>query len=176
VIPSAPRIETERLVLRARKIEDFQAFAALWADPIVTRYTTGVPVSEEDAWARFARFAGFWPVNGYGFWIAEEKAGGAVIGEAGLAEFRRDMTPRLVGKPECGWVFAPAAHGKGYATEAMRAALAWADRNLRVPAFTCIIHPENAASIRVAEKLGFVETARSTYKTKPVVVFERIRP
>ncbi|HWG85795.1 MAG TPA: GNAT family N-acetyltransferase, partial [Deinococcales bacterium] len=75
-------------------------------------------------------------------------------------------------------VLAPWAHGRGFATEAVRAALAWADRNVvgqpGGPArVVCIISPGNAASLRVAAKCGFRETARGTYKGDEVLVLER---
>ena len=63
------------------------------------------------------------------------------------------------GLPELGWVLATRVHGKGYATEAVRAAIAWGDANIRssgsgLGRTVCIIHPEHARSIRVAEKCG----------------------
>lgn len=169
----APRVETERLILRGRKAEDFDAYAALWADPEVTRYAGGSPLSREDAWAKFARAAGMWALLGYGFWSVEEKATGEVVGDAGLADMRRDMTPSLDGKLECGWAFARRTWGRGYATEAMRAALAWGDFKFRGRTFSAIINPDNGASVRVAEKLGFRQAALGLYKNAPTLVFER---
>jgi len=75
-------------------------------------------------------------------------------------------------------VLATDAHGKGYATEAARAAIAWGDANLmtaqpELGRTVCIIHPEHARSIRVAEKCGFKEVLRTTYKEEPTVLFAR---
>ncbi len=166
-----PRIETERLLLRGRTMADFDAFAAIWGDPEVARFTSGVPLSREDSWRRFA--CCYWDLVGCGSWIVVEKANGRVIGDACITDFKRNIEPSLDGKPECGWVFAPSAQGKGYAIEAMRAALKWADENFPGATFSAIIDPGNVRSIRVAEKLGFREAARTTYKAKPASVYYR---
>jgi RimJ/RimL family protein N-acetyltransferase len=64
-------------------------------------------------------------------------------------------------------------HGKGYATEAVSAVLAWGDAHFSDPRTMCLIHPDNAASIRVAQKCGFREWRRATYRSEPTIVFER---
>jgi len=66
-----------------------------------------------------------------------------------------------------GWVLTSAHHGKGYATEGVRAALAWADEHLRTERTVCLINPDNAASIRVAEKAGYDQTHRTTFNKAP---------
>jgi prepilin-type processing-associated H-X9-DG protein len=73
----------------------------------------------------------------------------------GFADFKRDITVDIDGVREAGWVLSPDIHGKGYATEAMTAALAWLDGHVAAPTSCCLIAPGNAASIRVAEKLGY---------------------
>lgn len=170
-----PVIETERLILRGRRKDDFPSYARMWADPVVARFTGGRPLSEEEAWSKFARMEGFWALNGYGFFVVERKEGSGFIGEAGAAEFRRDMTPSLSGMPEFGWGFLPDHHGKGYASEAVLAAIEWARTALAEERYCCIIAPENAASIRVAEKCGFSQAAVGDYRGEPTLVFERPR-
>jgi RimJ/RimL family protein N-acetyltransferase len=170
-----PTLETARLRLRAHRLEDFTACAALWADPIVTRYIGGTPLSAEDSWARLLRYAGHWELLGFGYWVAEEKSTGAFLGELGFAELKRDLDPPLDGIPEAGWVFSPAAHGNAYAREALQAILEWADRHFAATRTACIIHPENAASIRLAQKCGYKEAMHTTYKGKPTVLFFRGR-
>ena len=168
-----PRIETERLILRQRTMADFPAYAAMWADPAVVRHFAGGPLSEEAAWSKFARMEGFWRLCGYGFWLVEEKISGAMIGEVGLAEFKRDIDPPLGGKPEFGWVLASAAHGKGYAREAVAASIAWGEAKFQGAAFSCIIDPENTPSIRLATAFGFREAVRARYLGKEVIVYHR---
>lgn len=171
----APRIETERLVLRARTLEDLPDFAAMWKDERVYAPLTGQPLPPEEAWARFARMCGSWELCGYGAWIVEEKASGRLVGEAGAAFFSRDIEPPLEG-PEFGWVFCGDAHGKGYATEAVKAGLAWTDEAFPDARACCLISPSNAPSLRVAAKCGFVEKRRATYKNHEAIILERARP
>ena len=119
------------------------------------------------------RYAGHWQWMGFGFWALEEKATGAFAGELGFAEFRREMEPSIVGTPESGWVLAPQSHGKGYATEAMRAAVEWSDGHFGGLRTVCLIDPDNARSLRVAEKCGYGEWVRTTYKGRPTILLER---
>jgi len=166
-------LETERLRLRRPVAADFPAYARMWADPDVTRFINGAPLSEEDAWAKFMRAFGHWELVGYGFWTVEEKIGGLRVGETGFLDVRREIEPSLNGIPEIGWAFAKSAQGKGYATEAARAALGWGEARFGKVRFACIIAPENAASLRVAAKTGFREAARTTYKGEPTVMLYR---
>jgi RimJ/RimL family protein N-acetyltransferase len=166
-------IDTPRLRLRGHRLDDFAACSAMWADPAVTRYIGGRPFSTEESWTRFLRYAGCWAMMGFGFWALEEKSTGLFLGELGFADFKRDMQPSFGDVPEAGWVLTTAAHGKGYATEALRAATAWGDESPQAPRTVCMIHPDNAPSIRVAEKCGYREERRSEYRGNPVIVFVR---
>jgi RimJ/RimL family protein N-acetyltransferase len=170
-----PILETERLTLRGQREDDFVRSAAMWADANVTRYIGGKPLSEEESWTKFLRYVGHWAVLGFGYWVAEEKATGNFVGEIGFADFKRDLEPSLTGVPEIGWVLASAAHGKGYATEAVRAAVAWGDAHFEAARTACIIAPDNLESIRVAVKCGYREFVRTTYKGHPTVMFVRER-
>ena len=171
-----PVVETPRLILRGRTLADFPAVAAMQADGGVMRFIAGAPVPEEDAWSKFARMEGFWALTGIGFWLVEEKASGAVIGEVGLANFRRAIDPPLGPDPEFGWMLAAAAHGKGYASEALAAALDWGDQRFPGARFCCIIDEDNAPSVRLAERHGFRRERAASYKGKPIVVFRRLAP
>jgi|ERR1700685_94699 len=171
-----PMLETARLNLRAHRLDDFAQCAAMWADPNVTRYIGGKPLTEEEAWTKFLRYAGHWPLLGFGYWVAEEKATGNFAGELGFADYKRDIEPSLKGVPEIGWVLASHAQGKGYATEAVRAIVAWGDVHFQSPRTACIIAPENLASIRVAVKCGYRELQRANYKGKATLMFVREVP
>jgi RimJ/RimL family protein N-acetyltransferase len=169
----APVLETARLRLRGHRPEDLADSAVMWADPTVTRHIGGRPFSAEEVWARLLRYAGHWAWLGFGYWVVEDRATGAFVGEVGFADFKRDLVPSLDGTPELGWVLATRAHGKGYATEAARAAIAWGETRFASSRTVCLIDPDNVASIRVAEKLGFREYGRTTYKDEPTILFER---
>ncbi|HZP22199.1 MAG TPA: GNAT family N-acetyltransferase [Terriglobales bacterium] len=168
-----PLIETARLRLRGYRREDFFATAAMWSDPIINRYTTGKPLEPEVAWAKTLRNAGLWPVLGHGYWAIEEKSSGEFVGETGFADFHRDIEPSIVGLPELGYVLCSRAHGKGYAIEAVRAAIDWIDRQLQPQRTVCLIHEGNAASIRLAEKCGYREFHRAQYKGNSLIMLER---
>ncbi len=169
---SIPSLSTERLVLRGHRVEDFAACAALWGDPDVTRYIGGAPSPPSRAWGRILKYVGHWALLGYGYWAIEEKATGRLIGEAGLADFRREITPAIT-VPEIGWVLAPSAWGRGFASEAVAAITAWADKTFPDGRTMCLIDPQNAASIRVARKAGYHPIRTVTFSGDAVLWFER---
>jgi len=171
---AAPILETERVILRADSAEDFEAFAALWADPGVTRFIGGKPFTRGESWTRFLRNAGLWPVLGYGYWAIEDRASGAYWGNAGFADFERGIDS-IRGVPEAGWALTPQAHGQGLASEIVAAIAAWADANLPHTETACIIDPGHAASIRVAEKNGFVAEELADFGGGKTQVFKRER-
>ncbi len=150
----APTLHTERLTLRPLSLEDWEAYAAAWADPRLTAFIGGQPRTRTESWGKFLQGIGLWPLFGYGYWSFVDSASGAFLGNGGLASFERGI-PELEGYPEAGWAFVPDAWGRGLATEAMAAILAWADKALGRPEIRCIIDPGNTASQRVAAKLGF---------------------
>lgn len=169
----APTIETERLILRSHRLEDFPACSAMWSDPIVVRYIGGKPSTQQQTWMRILAYRGHWTLMGFGYWAIEEKGSGKFAGELGFADFKRDIAPSMQGAPELGWALASPFHGKGYATEAVRAVLEWADANLTSQRTVCLIDPENAASIRVAEKAGYRQFDRAVFGEKPTLFFDR---
>jgi RimJ/RimL family protein N-acetyltransferase len=91
----------------------------------------------------------------YGYWAVEEKASSRYVGELGFADFKRDIVPSIEGMPELGWALVPKFHGRGYATEALKAVVGWGDYHFADRRTVCIIHPDNHRSFRVAEKLGY---------------------
>ena len=139
----------------------------------MTRFIGGKPFTREEVWARLLRHVGHWALLGYGLWAVEEKDTGAFAGGIGFLDGKRDIVPSLEGMPEMGWVLSPRAHGNGYATEAVRAALTWGEAHFGKTKTVCIIEPENRASIRVAEKCGFHAWRNTTYKDKSIVIFAR---
>ena len=92
-----PTIETERLILRAYTLADFDAFAAMWADPDVVHFIGGRSFSREQSWQRFLTRAGGWQHLGFGFFATFEKDSGQLVGEAGFHEARRIIDPPLEG-------------------------------------------------------------------------------
>lgn len=146
-----PTLETERLRLRPFRRSDLDDYATLRADPEVMRYLVGGAAEPWDrgrSWRHLAFLLGHWQLGGSGMWAVERKETGMFLGVVGFAE------PE--GWPGCelAWVLARRWWGNGYATEAARAALDYAFTVLKRNRVISLIHPENRASIRVAERLG----------------------
>jgi RimJ/RimL family protein N-acetyltransferase len=175
-LSTAPEILTARTRMRAHRIADFEAMVAMWRDDIVTRFILGRPSTASETWSRLLRYIGHWQALGFGYWAIEDRETGRFIGEAGFANYQREIEPPLGDAPEAGWVLAPEAHGKGIATEVMTAALDWADRNFADPKTVCIFDPEHLGSMRVATKLGFQPRHLATYMDMPTQVMTRLRP
>jgi len=172
---AAPTIETPRLVLRARRAEDFPAFAALQADALFQRYISGAAIGAQEAWSKFCQMAGCWDLHGYGFFLVVDKASGDYVGDTGVAEFHRAIEPSHVGVPEAGWGFAPHVWGTGFAGEAVAAALAWFDGAFDHPETCCIIAPDNDASSRLARRNGYRLAYSALLKGEPIDVYRRPR-
>lgn len=164
---------TRRLRLRRPRMNDFGASAAMWADPEIVRHISGKPSTAQQSWGRLLTYIGHWTVFRFGYWVVEERTTGAFVGEVGFANYRRDIEPAIT-VPELGWVIARGSWGKGYATEAAGAAIAWGRRRFTETAETaCIIAPENRASIHVAEKLGFTLACETSYMQLPTLIYRR---
>ena len=139
-----PRLETDRLILDAHRREDLEPFAEMWADPEIVRHL------------------------GYGPWIVRDKRSGRFVGEVGFADFLRNVQPSVGPYPETGWVLARWAHGQGFATEALAAAIEWLKHERTHAKIYCLVGEESRASIRVAEKNGFSFSGIVHVNEKPV--------
>lgn len=142
------RLETARLIMRMIRLEDFEAYAALGADPEIMRFLGGKTWDRLESWRNMCAMIGHWHFRGYGIWAVEEKASGSFIGRIGL------HYPETWPGFELGWTLARHAQGKGYATEAAGRALEYAFTELDRDHVISLINPENLPSIRVAERLG----------------------
>ena len=101
-----------------------------------------------EAWRHLAYLIGHWQLRGYGHWAVEERSSGKMIGRLGF--FNPEGWPGF----EIGWTLSRESWGKGYATEGARRALHHAFTEMGRDHVISLIHPENKASIRVAERLG----------------------
>jgi RimJ/RimL family protein N-acetyltransferase len=145
--PTDIRIETERLVLRLPRIEDFDRYAQMLGDEETARYIGG-SLPRAAAWRRFLQMPGAWMVQGFAMFSIEDKATGRYLGQ--LGPWRPDGWPGN----ELGWTFHRDAWGHGYATEAGIAALDWAFTRLGWDDVIHCIDPGNVPSQRVAQRLG----------------------
>jgi RimJ/RimL family protein N-acetyltransferase len=142
-------ITTARLRLRPWRIDDYETYARWCGDPEIVRHLgNGRPLSRGEAWRHLAYLIGHWELRGYGLWAAELSASGQLVGRVGL------QNPEGWPGIEVGWLIDPAFQGQGLATEAGAAALRWGFETLDTPHICSIIHPDNVASRRVAQRLG----------------------
>lgn len=143
------RRETPRLLLRPPEAADLDPFVDIHGDPEVLAHLTlqGDP-GRAGAWRMLALLAGHWHLRGYGQWTVIEKASGLVVGRVGL--WQPEGWPGL----ELGWVIRRSHWNRGYATEASRDAIVFAFDVVGADHVISMIQPENARSIRVAEKIG----------------------
>jgi len=168
-----PVLTTERLILRAHEGGDLPAAFATWSDPRVVRHIGGETFNRTQCWSRILNYRGLWDVLGFGYWAVTDRESGTFLGDVGFADFKREIEPSIEGMAEAGWVLSPQAEGRGYATEAVTAALTWYDETFPGREAVCIIAPDNKASMRVAEKCGFRRWTETTFKGDPTVMFRR---
>lgn len=142
-----PRLETERLVLRPPSAADREPWAAMLAQAPAARFIGGVQ-GPHGAWRNLAMMIGAWQLDGFAMFSVIERASGRWIGRVG------PWRPAGWPGPEIGWALAPAFWGRGYATEAARASMAWARDALGWSRVIHLIHPDNAASRALAHRLG----------------------
>ena len=144
----APLLVTPRLRLRMLQAEDFEAYAAIHSDLEVTRFTTRSQLTREEAWKHMATIVGHWHLRGYGMWGVEEIATKKLIGRVGY------HSPEGWPEFELGWTIGRDFWGRGFATEAARAAPDYAFEVMRREHIISLIDPDNVRSIAVAERLG----------------------
>jgi RimJ/RimL family protein N-acetyltransferase len=140
------QLETDRLILRVPRIEDFERYAEMFAHEGTSHI--GGPLARGDAWRRFLQMPGAWALQGFAMFSLVERSSGNWIGQAG--PWQPDGWPGT----EVGYALHPDAWGKGYATEACAASMDWAFDEL---GWTDVIHtisPANVASQAVAARLG----------------------
>lgn len=143
-----PTLQTERLRLRPPRLSDFAVYADIALSPR-GRFLLEAP-DREAAWYDFMNMVACWLMRGHGLWTVERKQDGAAVGFVLIGFEPGDH------EPELGYMFAAEAEGRGYATEAARAAKVYAFHTLGFSTLVSTIDHDNAASFRVARRLGGV--------------------
>jgi RimJ/RimL family protein N-acetyltransferase len=159
------KLETDRLLLRWFREDDFPELLAMSSDPEVMKFLGGQPQTEIEAWKAMAANIGHWYFRDYGVWAVEEKSSGKLIGRIGF------MNPAGWPGFELGWTLARASWGKGYATEGARRALAYAFTEMDRDHVISCIAPENVNSIKVAERLGETVEGQTELMGKKVFLY-----
>lgn len=142
------KIETQRLILRTFREDDWRDLCVLYADEETTRYTIRHTLNEDETWRTMAVFIGHWQLRGYGPYAVEDKISGKVLGNIGL------WYPHAWPEPEIMWSLARPFWGKGFASEAARAVKHMAHEILPNIRFISLIDKDNIRSKKLAESLG----------------------
>jgi ribosomal-protein-alanine N-acetyltransferase len=160
---TVPVLRTERLVLRDWREQDRAPFAAMNADPVVMEHFV-TPLTREQSDAFVDRIVARWQVQGFGLWAVE--VDGAFAGYVGLAraDFEASFTPAI----EIGWRLDRPYWGRGIATEAARAGLAYGFDVVGLPEVDSWTAITNVRSWRVMERLGMVRDVEFEHPRCPV--------
>jgi RimJ/RimL family protein N-acetyltransferase len=143
---AVPHLQTKRMLFREFQSNDLDDYHQITSDRECMRYLGG-PVDRQTTWRLMALTLGHWALLGYGVWALTD-INSNFLGRAGL--FNQEGWPGV----EVTWTIGRDKWGKGYATEAGRASLAFAFESIGLDRVICLAHPENVASQRVARKIG----------------------
>lgn len=169
-----PVLVTDRLELWRPQVGDHVGLLALVEPEAVRRFLGPAEATPADTFARLLRNAGSWALYGYGVFVVREQGRNEVVGSCGVFHSWRGFGSGMDDVPEAGWILGEQTWGKGYASEAMQAALAWFDATHGDRRIACMIEDGHDASAAVAAKLGFVEYGRhQPDKGRALVLYER---
>lgn len=166
-------IETERLILRPVAMADHAEVAAMLSAPATAQFLGGVS-DPEGIWNKHLRNIGHWVAFGYGIFTVRRALDGAHVGQVGLGHFCRGLGKDFDPWPEASWILDGRMHGQGYALEAARAVEGWFTAQRGAGRRVCIIHPDNAPSLRVAERMGYRPYGAAAYRDARPVKLERL--
>lgn len=160
-------LETDRLYLRPLTMDDLEDVHRMHSDPETIRYASGSVKNREESfkWLEWATES--YETRGHGFWALELKSSGDYVGHAGLLAQVVDDVPET----EIAYWIAREHWGRGLATEAAIASRDYGFRSLGRARLISIIHPDNRASRRVAEKVGLRVEKSAIHKGVDVLIY-----
>ena len=168
-------IETERLVLRPFAPDDLDALVVLHAEPAFWWYPLRRGMTAEETSGFLDRvLAGNGSAERPAFHAVAERSGGTLMGWAGLSV--PDFLPEVLPAIEVGWRLGSSFWGHGYATEAAATALDWGFDQLGLASVLSIFEPDNVASGRVMDRLGFAPGYGTTHPARDLPVVVRSLP
>lgn len=171
---AGPLLRTDRLELWQPRVGDLQGLVELIAPEETRRFLGPTEPNAKGQFARLLRHAGSWSLYGYGTFFVRERGSDRLIGSCGMFHSWRGFGQGMDDVPEAGWIIHPDCWGKGYAGEAMRAALAWFDTTHGERRIAAMIEETNAASQKVAKLLGFAECGRQWHEDARLILYERL--
>jgi len=158
-----PRIETDRLILRAPQQSDLSRLTAFFASE--RSHMVGGPRDATESWKSLANRLGHWALKGFGLWHLTEKASGDFVGWTGV------VNPPGWDEPEMGWTLLDGAEGKGLAFEATAAARRYSARHLGLNGVISYISHSNDRSRILAERLGATYEREGELLSKPCQIW-----
>ena len=165
---------TERLELWHPQVGDRAGLRALIEPGEVRRFLGGMEPDDHDVFMRLLRNAGSWALYGYGTFVVRERGKADIVGNCGVFHSWRGFGRGLDDVAEAGWIVGKSAWGKGYAQEAMQAALTWFEREHGARPTLCMIEQGHRASEAVAARLGYVAFERVVERDeRPLIVYRR---
>ncbi|HEX2081455.1 MAG TPA: GNAT family N-acetyltransferase [Longimicrobium sp.] len=165
-------IQTPRLLLRELTDDDHAALYEMYQDARMNRFIGGPPPPREEYWRKVRdTWPAYYARHGFGLWATVRKEDGRLVGRCGLLAQEVEGERHV----EVGYALAPEFWGRGYATEAARASRDHAFRTLDVPHLISLIHPDNAGSIRVAERNRMAFWKMAEFRTHRVRVYRITR-
>lgn len=173
---SDPVILTDRLELHRPRADDLEGLYQLTADPETRRHLGPTEASMADSFSRLLRNVGSWSLYGYGVFVIRLKGQQSILGTCGVFRSYRGFGKGLDDVPEAGWIINADDWGKGYAREAMEAALAWFDAEHGPQRIACMIEEGHAVSERLAFSLGFAAYGRHDPEDEStsLILYERV--
>lgn len=163
-----PEIETARLHLRMFTLDDLDALARIFSDPLVTKHLgTGQAASREETAIALDSFIRHWQQHGFGRWAVVDKEHGELVGYGGLRS--------LFGTPEVTYLLAKSYWGRGLATEVARACLRYGFSELASERIVAITKLENVVSQRVLQKVGMQYETHANYFGMEVMRYRILR-
>jgi RimJ/RimL family protein N-acetyltransferase len=169
-------IETDRLELHRPRPDDLAGLFTMVAHPETRRHLGPTEASMADSFARLLRNAGSWSLYGYGTFIVRLRGQQGILGSCGIFRSFRGFGKGMDDVPEAGWIINADHWGKGYAREAVEAALKWFDIEHGSQRIACMIEEGHAVSESLAFSLGFSAYDRHDPDdgTAPLILYERL--
>ncbi|MBN9334087.1 GNAT family N-acetyltransferase [Devosia sp.] len=158
-----PTLQTERLILRAMRVEDFPAYAKIMASP--RSVFMGGPFDQRAAWGMFCHDLALWILYGHGALMIDVRDTGECVGQIGI-----NHGP-LFPEKELGWLLYEGFEGNGYATEAATAMRDWARDTLKLPTLVSYFDPENHRSMAVSARLGGTRDDKALLQDEGDIVY-----
>ncbi|WP_146346195.1 GNAT family N-acetyltransferase [Falsiphaeobacter marinintestinus] len=158
-----PVIETERLLLRGPREDDFEAHATFMASD--RSGFVGGPQDRWGSWRGLLGQFGHWALRGFGFWTVTARKTGEPLGKTGFID--NDGWDET----ELGWHVYEQAEGKGIAFEAVQAVRAYGAEKRGLDGVISYIDPANTRSVKLAERLGATFERTGEVVGKPCHVY-----